>query len=268
MGGARAGLSAAQQPPRLRLTLSYAGLLLAAGAASAMTIYVVMRYVPNYPLVAVNPRDGGHVASRGEILDLLVKLSGVVLLLLTVIGLCAGWIIADRVLSPLQQITAAANLAATTGSLEHRIGLTGRRDEFTDLSETFDSMLDRLQQSVQEHRRFAANASHELRTPHATTKTMLEVARADPGGQDVDERTRRLPPVRGERARIDIVEALLALAEISQRPVSSQVVDFASITNAATESLRPEALTSGITLTIDRPRPPSSGTKRCSISSS
>ena len=42
---------------RLRLTLSYAGFQLASGAVVAFAVYVVLRYVPNYPLTAANPRD-------------------------------------------------------------------------------------------------------------------------------------------------------------------------------------------------------------------
>ncbi len=125
-------------------------------------------------------------ATRGEILDLVVKLSAYAMALLAIIGLVGGWILAGRMLRPLQEITAAARLAAS-GSLDHRIGLGGIRDEFTDLSDTFDEMLERLQRSFEQYRRFAANASHELRTPHAVMKTMLEVAMADPDHQDVRE---------------------------------------------------------------------------------
>ena len=49
---------------RLRLTLSYAGFLLLAGAAVLAGVYVVLRFVPNYPLTAANPRDPGGAGSH------------------------------------------------------------------------------------------------------------------------------------------------------------------------------------------------------------
>jgi two-component system, OmpR family, sensor histidine kinase VanS len=230
---------------RLRLTLSYALLLVLAGGVIGVIIYAVMRFVPNYPLTAANPRDQTPVATRGEILDTVVKLTLYALALLAAIGMGAGWIIAGRMLRPLQEITSAARLAAN-GSLDHRIRLAGPRDEFTDLSDTFDEMLERLERAFTQYRRFAANASHELRTPHAVMKTMLEVAIADPDHQDVRELARRLHET--NQRGIDIVEALLALAALGNRKVELEPVNLASIARQAVAELQPEATAAGVTL--------------------
>ncbi|MFG1815742.1 sensor histidine kinase [Kribbella sp. NPDC049174] len=228
---------------RLRLTLSYAGLLVVAGAVVAFVIYAVMRLVPNYPLTAANPRDEGPVPTRGEILDTVVTLSAYALGFLAIVGLVGGWVLAGRMLRPLQEITAAARKAAS-GSLDHRIGLTGIRDEFTDLSDTFDAMLDRLQASFEQYRRFAANASHELRTPHAVMKTMLDVAQADLEHQDVPELVKRLAET--NQRGIDIVEALLSLAALNNRTVELDPVDLAAITRQALPVLESEASAAGV----------------------
>ncbi|WP_344840174.1 HAMP domain-containing sensor histidine kinase [Kribbella ginsengisoli] len=230
---------------RLRLTLSYALLLVLAGGVIGVIIYAVMRFVPNYPLTAANPRDQTPVATRGEILDTVVKLTLYALALLAAIGMGAGWIIAGRMLRPLQEITSAARLAAN-GSLDHRIRLGGPRDEFTDLSDTFDEMLERLERAFTQYRRFAANASHELRTPHAVMKTMLEVAIADPDHQDVRELARRLHET--NQRGIDIVEALLALAALGNRKVELEPVNLASIARQAVAELQPEAEAAGVEL--------------------
>jgi len=233
---------------RLRLTLSYAGLLVFAGAVVAVIIYAVMRFVPNYPLTAANPRDEGPVATRGEILHTVTTLSAYALVFLAVVGMAGGWLLAGRMLRPLQEITAAARLAAT-GSLDHRIGLTGIKDEFTDLSDTFDEMLDRLQLSFEQYRRFAANASHELRTPHTVMKTMLEVAIADPEHQDVRQLVGRLHEM--NQRGIDIVEALLTLASLNNRTVDLEPVDLATITRQALTELKDEAAGAGVTLSAE-----------------
>lgn len=232
---------------RLRLTLSYALLLVVAGGVIGIIIYAVMRFVPNYPLTAANPHDQGPVATRGEILDTVIRLTIYALALLAAIGMGAGWIIAGRMLRPLQEITTAARIAAS-GSLDHRIRLGGPRDEFTDLSDTFDEMLERLERSFTQYRRFAANASHELRTPHAVMKTMLEVAIADPDHQDVRELARRLHET--NQRGIDIVEALLALASLGNRKVEVEPVNLATVARQAIEDLRPEAEAKGVTLTM------------------
>ncbi|WP_432942520.1 sensor histidine kinase [Kribbella sp. CA-253562] len=233
---------------RLRMTLSYAGLLVIAGAVVAVVIYGVMRYVPNYPLTAANPRDQTPVPTRGELLDTIVTLSAYALVFLAIVGMAGGWYLAGRMLRPLQEITLAARRAAE-GSLDHRIGLTGIKDEFTDLSDTFDEMLDRLQRSFEQYRRFAANASHELRTPHAVMKTMLEVAIADPEHQDVRELARRLQET--NQRGIDLVEALLTLASVDNRAVELDPLDLATTARQAVDELRAEAASAGITVTAD-----------------
>ena len=96
------------------------------------------------------------------------------------------------------------------GRLDLRIHLPGPRDELTDLADTFDAMLDRVEQTIDEERRFAANASHELRTPHAIIRTMVEVTQADPAGRDVEMLLQRIGAT-NERA-IAATDALLALA--------------------------------------------------------
>lgn len=170
-----------QMSARLRLTLSYAGFLVAAGAIVLAAVYVVLRYVPNYPLTPLNSSDvdmsrvDAVPASRDHILSRLLLLSGAALALLAAIGLAGGWLLAGWILRPLQDINAAARIAAG-GRLDHRIALTGRSDEFAELADNFDHMLDRLHDAFLTQERFAANASHELRTPLAVTATMLDVA--------------------------------------------------------------------------------------------
>ena len=116
-------------------------------------------------------------------------------------------------LAPLTRITDATRTAAS-GSLSHRIELEGRRDEFRELADAFDTMLARLEAHVAEQQRFAANASHELRTPLAITQTLLDVARNDPD-RDNGELVDRLHAV--DARAIDLTEALLLLSRADQR---------------------------------------------------
>jgi two-component system sensor histidine kinase VanS len=163
---------------------------------------------------------------------------------LLVFGLLGGWLLAGRMLAPLTQITDATR-AAAEGSLAHRIRLPGRRDEFRELADSFDTMLARLEAHVAEQQRFAANASHELRTPLAITQTLLDVARNDPA-RDNGELLARLHTV-NTRA-IDLTEALLLLSRADRRSFTREDVDLSLIAEEATETLLPLAEQRGVTI--------------------
>jgi two-component system sensor histidine kinase VanS len=170
--------------------------------------------------------------------------AAIVMASLLVFGLVGGWLLAGRMLAPLASITDATRTAAT-GSLSHRIRLPGRRDEFRELADAFDTMLARLEAHVAEQQRFAANASHELRTPLAITQTLLDVARSDPN-HDNGELVNRLHAV-NTRA-IDLTEALLLLSRADQRSFVPEHVDLSLIAEEATETLLPFAEERGVTI--------------------
>ena len=224
---------------RLRLAMSYAAFLVAAGAVVLVGVYAVLRYVPDYPLTAANPRDAGvAVVSREEILSVVVRVSGAILFALGLIGVSGGWVLAGWVLRPLHRINDAARVAAT-GRLDQRIELTGRNDEFRQVADSFDDMLDRLSTAFEAQQRFAANASHELRTPLAVTATMLDVARRGPHGDDVAKLIERLT-ITNTRA-IGLCEALLRLADAESGPIRSEPVDLAHLAATALDDCAPEA---------------------------
>src|SRR5690606_4888285 len=169
---------------RLKLTLSYAGFLMVAGALLLATVWVfLLRYVPEVIHVPPETVPGGaggmFIPNQGDLERAFVPRAIQAMVFLLVFGLVGGWILAGRMLAPLDRITKATRLVAG-GSLSHRIEMEGRSDEFRELADAFDVMLARIESDVAEQKRFAANASHELRTPLAITKTLLDAARHDP----------------------------------------------------------------------------------------
>jgi two-component system sensor histidine kinase VanS len=227
---------------RLKLTLSYAGFLMLAGALLLAVVWVfLLRYVPD-PEVLVGP--GRFGPTRSDLLDAFGPKAAIALAFLLVFGLVGGWLLAGQMLGPLTRITNATRIAAT-GSLSHRIHLEGRSDEFRELADAFDAMLARLEAQVAEQQRFAANASHELRTPLAVTQTLLDVARNDPD-RDNGELVDRLRAV-NTRA-IDLTEALLVLSRTDQRSFARQHVDLSLVAEEATETLLPLAERRGATI--------------------
>jgi two-component system, OmpR family, sensor histidine kinase VanS len=230
---------------RLKLTLSYAGFLMLAGALLLAAVWVFLLrgvpagvFVPNLSdlLRAFDPHNFGP--------RVFGPAAAAVLVFLLVFGLLGGWILAGRMLAPLTRITDATRMAAN-GSLAHRIELDGRQDEFRELADSFDAMLARLEAHVAEQRRFAANASHELRTPLAITQTIVDVVRNDPN-RDTGDLVDRLHAV-NTRA-IDLTEALLLLSRADQRSFTREPVDLSLIAEEAAETLLPLAEKHGVTI--------------------
>ena len=222
---------------RLKLTLSYAGFLMLAGALLLGAGWLFLTRYPHVGLIIL-PTYQYAVARE------FAPTAAIALAFLLVFGLVGGWILAGRMLAPLTRITDATRVAAT-GSLSHRIRLPGRKDEFRELADAFDTMLARLETHVAEQQRFAANASHELRTPLAVTQTLLDVARKDPN-RDNGELVDRLHFVNARA--IDLTEALLLLSRADKRSFSREHVDLSLVAEEATETLLPLAEEHGVTI--------------------
>ncbi|WP_083267828.1 sensor histidine kinase [Lentzea guizhouensis] len=215
----------------MRLTLSYAGVIMVAGAVLLAAVWLfLLRYVPDHSqgLLYIAP-------NRYLLVRIFGSAAAIAMAWLLVFGLLGGWWLAGRMLAPLTEIGDAAR-AATNGSLSHRIRLPGRTDEFRELADAFDTMLEQLEAHVAEQRRFAANASHELRTPLAITQSLLDVARKDPARDDLVERLH----VVNTRA-IDLTEALLVLSRSDQGGFTREPVDLSLVAEEAAETLLPLA---------------------------
>jgi len=222
---------------RLKLTLSYAGFLMLAGAVLLTAVYFSLSR-------GVHPGVIFLVQSHTALLRYFAPVAAAVMTFLLVFGLLGGWLLAGRMLAPLTRIADAARIAAD-GSLSHRIRLEGRDDEFRQLADAFDGMLARLEAHVGEQQRFAANASHELRTPLAITQALLDVARNDPH-RDNDELVDRLHAVNARA--IGLTEALLLLSRADRRSFTREHVDLSLVAEEATETLLPLAEKRGVTL--------------------
>lgn len=99
----------------------------------------------------------------------LILLPGVILL-----AVISGYILADRLLSPIRKIENAAEAITKGDDLKRRIETGKNNDEFARLSGIFNGMLDRLERSFESEKQFTSDASHELRTP-----TSVIIAQSD-----------------------------------------------------------------------------------------
>jgi two-component system sensor histidine kinase VanS len=236
-------------------------------ASVVVTVYLFMRYAATYDfggttqapdsstvvppthLVTAAPVSTGIVVnSAGDLLSTLLIVSVIALVVLGFAAAGIGWIVTGRMLRPLHEITAATRRVGA-GALDHRIALTGPRDELKDLADTFDAMLARLEQAFQSHSRFAANASHELRTPLATVQAVLDVAIADPESHDVRVLARKLREV--NRQSIDVVDALLDLADLDHTSVQREGIELTGLIREAVASVVPEAAVASVDFELE-----------------
>lgn len=248
---------------RLRLTVLYGAAFFVCGAVLvALTYMNVQQSFQHAPGAGMQETVGRFLDARGigshpvaerifsavneqvaqERAEMLRELLVRSLLGLVVMGIAAaglGWLLAGRVLHPLQQITATARRVADR-SLHERIALDGPFDEIKDLADTFDAMLERLDRAFDGQQRFVANASHELRTPLAINRTLIEVAIDDP---DTPESTRQLgATLLGVNARNErLIEGLLVLASSQQELDLRPGVDLAQMAQRAIETTTPVA---------------------------
>lgn len=190
----------------------------------------------------------GMVRTKEDVwhLVLAVSIGGVVLVM--GIGLAAGRLLSRRLLAPLGTINRAAAKAGE-GDLAYRINAQGPQDELKQLADTFDTTLARLQESFAAHQRFAANASHELLTPLATNRAILQIAAADRSGKQFAELLPML--VDTNERNITIVNELLQLAAADQVHYDTEAVDLAALTAEALAEQR--SRTPGVTFVEELP---------------
>ncbi len=162
-------------------------------------------------------------------IESLKRASLVGLLLLVLVSFIIGWVLATVTLRPINRMTAVAQ-EISGSDLSRRIALRGGADdELRRLADTFDAMLDRLQNAFEDQRRFVQDASHELRNPLAVARTNLELALSNPDAGP-DELRRSVEIAHRSTGRMsDLVDDLLVQARSGVPHIEQVDVDLASV---------------------------------------
>ncbi len=122
-----------------------------------------------------------------------------------------GYFLARKSLAPIIEMNKQASQIGAT-NLHERIPVANEKDELGTLAETFNLLLNRLEDSFTQQRRFMADASHELRTPLAIVRGESEVALSKTNRSSKDYRE-SLAIVHDESKHLTrIVEDLFTLA--------------------------------------------------------
>jgi signal transduction histidine kinase len=261
---------------RLRLTLVYSGLFLAAGAVLlAVTYGLVAQSLSTTSAPAPTAQASKYVdqalrtckaenlspaamakcentaeqsltgVSKASVADQrsrtlahLLDYSLATLAALVFASAWLGWIVAGRALRPVHAITAAARRASEE-NLGERIALAGPDDELKELADTFDAMLGRLDAAFASQQRFVANASHELRTPLTVMRTAIDVTLAKPGRTPAQLEAMAVE-VRHAADRAEaLIEALLTLARSDRGAGPREPLDVAVLAEDALDAVAP-----------------------------
>ncbi|MBB5960018.1 signal transduction histidine kinase [Saccharothrix tamanrassetensis] len=232
---------------RARLTALYGGLFALAGSLLLGVTYVLVRQsleggaqaLPDLVewrrLGSVSPDEVLEVLRqakaryRSEVLDALLTRGALALLCVGLVAVAVGWVMARRALEPVHRITETARRIAAGQGLHERIPRDeAARDEVAELAATFNAMLDRLDRSFDGQRRFVADASHEMRTPLAVKRALIEVSITRPGASaDARQLGGELLEVNARHERL--IEGLLSLADAETELTVRTPTDLAEI---------------------------------------
>jgi two-component system OmpR family sensor kinase len=176
-----------------------------AGAIEYLAVPFLVNDQPEGVFVVASFRD----LQRAET-DAASLAAAIVGLVMLIIGSVLAIRLAERILRPVGLVTRTARSISET-DLSQRIPVHGY-DEISELSGTFNEMLERLEDAFATQRRFVDDAGHELRTPITVIRGHLEVM-----GDDPEDRRRTLDLVSDELERMSrMVDDLLTLARAEQ----------------------------------------------------
>ena len=239
---------------RLRLTAWYGGLFLLSGTILLAVTYglVVQAFAGNTAANAAcqAPGTGCHtigaqqaraiaVHEHAAVLGELLSRSALALALVAVLSAALGWFIAGRALRPLRTITTTAR-RISAASLNERLVLGGPRDELTELADTFNGLLARLEAAFTAQRQFIANTAHELRTPLARQRVISQVALADPDASIESLRAAHERVLTSGTQQQHLIDALITLARGQAGLDSREPFDLAGLTRKVLADRQPD----------------------------
>jgi heavy metal sensor kinase len=168
-----------------------------------------------------------------------------------IVASLGGLFMAARALRPVDAITRTVQEINAT-DMTKRVEVRATQDELGRLTQTFNSMLDRLQTGFERERRFTADASHELRTPLHSIKVQTSVALAHE--RSVGEYTATLEHIQQETDRLTrLVNDLLLLARLDAQPdvSAAERINLSDLLAAVVDQMKPIADTKQIHLTTE-----------------
>ena len=168
---------------------------------------------------------------------LLISLPAALLLL----GL-GTWFFATKAIQPIRKLTAVSRKVSAR-NMSDRLSTQGEYEEFGELIEVFNGMLDRLERSFNQATRFSADAAHELKTPLTILQGNLESAlQKAPDGSPLQ---RELASLLDEAQRLKIITRkllVLSQADSGNLPLNRETINLGSFLAEEIEEFASQAL--------------------------
>jgi two-component system OmpR family sensor kinase len=146
-----------------------------------------------------------------------------------------AYLFSGPALQPIRTATDTAGEIEATGDFSRRIEGEGQRGEVGDLVRTLNELIAKVESTLNAHRAFLADSSHELRRPLAVVRGNLEVLRS--GGLPIDDRDLVIGETESEARRMSrILADLLLLSQVDARLIlQRQTVDLGDIARSVAE---------------------------------
>lgn len=192
--------------------------------------------------------------SQEEMLEGVAQTFAGVIPLAIILASAGGYFLARKSLAPVVAMSMQAGLIGAS-NLHERLPVQNEKGELGHLCRSFNSLLDRLDESFERQQRFMADASHELRTPLSILRGEAEVALSRPDREPKEYRE-SLAVLHGEVQRLThIVEDLFTLtrADAGQYPLQSHDFYLDELVADCVRSTRTLALAKNIAMTVDAP---------------
>lgn len=188
---------------------------------------------------AVTYRNAAMQFSKQSVLAMLV-------IVVSAVGL-TYWAV-GKMLRPLKRLTDSVE-AVDEQSLDRRIEPEGAQGEVLVLTESFNGMLDRLEDAFLIQKSFAANAAHELKTPLAVIKSSLQVLEMNPHPETADYQEFMEDTGKSLDRIIKTVEGLLSLANLAAVE-TGQKVEVSALLKQAVQELSGKAKSAQVELSV------------------
>lgn len=194
--------------------------------------------------LTVYVRGVTSVTDAEESFAVTVRLALILLPLMVLATALIGYRFTRRVLLPVRRITGTVKEIRSDADLSRRVGLTDadngkapvHRDEFYALAETFDGMLEELEEVFRREQQFTSDASHELRTPVSVILAQCDAMLSDESL--TEEQRSQLALIRRKAAGMsDMISQLLFLSRADQgrQPIHRERLDLSELTEMIIE---------------------------------
>lgn len=213
-------------------------------------VYDIVVELKNYGNVLI--RGVTSLSSTDLAIKTMIHFSFIVFPFMVFIIAVGGYLITRRAFLPIKKMNETAKKISNGNDLTKRIQLGNGTDEIHQLANTFDGMLDRLQNSFESEKQFTSDVSHELRTPTSVILSQCEYALEN--ATSLEDAKESLSVILGQSKKMaSLISQLLTLARTDNgtQSLHFEDVNLSDILEIIVEEQKELAKAKNITIIAD-----------------